>query len=404
MVTLFDITPIRSQAREALGAGPQQLDASEFDLEDLLVAVGAQLSESTRSKGLELVIDLPQELPRRVAGDPMRLRLILLNLGDKAIRLTEQGHVCLRLHPRDWHGDELLLHGEVHGSGGTTFWFAVRLRACPQAGGSGVSGSPTLSGRRVLVVDDRPLTRDVLQQNLQQMGCEVIACDNALQALAETVAADADGMPFEVVVVDQQMPYMNGIELAEIISSQGLGHRPVMLLLDGIDRGAGIWPEARRAGVQAVLTKPVLPKALFAALVAPPGVGQPVVTAPSRVADSAVLDTGRGLQLVAGKPHFYRSLLGRFIEGKAEAPGAIRAALVSGDVLLARRLAHTLKSSAAQIGAARLTEAARHLEHAIADDGSQAQLQTLIDEVGVALAQLLEHIDAFLTSEAVSTS
>ncbi|HNB42924.1 MAG TPA: response regulator [Burkholderiaceae bacterium] len=593
-------------------AGRLELDRHEFDLEELLATVGVQLSERANSRGLELVIDLAPDVPRRLIGDQVRLGQILLNLGGNALKFTEQGGACIRARVQQRDGEALLLRCEVEDSGigltaeqqgrlferfqqadssitrrfggtglglaiskhlaeamggeigvrsqpgqGSTFWFTVRLGV-----GTPViapwTRAAALKGKRALVVDDHATAREVLQDLLNQMGLEAQACPDALQALGEVTAAEADAQPFDVVLLDWQMPNIDGIELADLIRAQGCVHPPALVLVTGFDH-AELLPAAKAAGIQRVLAKPVTASVMYDALalvfdsaarmtpstshgeglgeaaalkgcralvvednelnrqvaaellaalglavdtaengaVALERVGQqtydvvlmdmqmpvmdglsatralrkrpeganlpilamtanamlsdrehcleagmndhiakpidpadltakllrwvrrgttaqpsPTLSAPPpprlapatppeaahsgpdapAAAAPAVLDREAGLRLTGGNAALYRSLLARFGEAQADTAAQLQAARLAQDSVLARRIAHSLKGSAAQLGAPALAAAASRLEQAIVDGQPDEQLDPLVEALGLEQTRLLAQL------------
>jgi len=592
-------------------AGRLELDRHEFDLEELLATVGAQLSERAASRGLELVIDVAPELPRRLIGDQVRLGQILLNLGGNALKFTERGGACIRARLQQLDGDALLLRCEVEDSGigltaeqqgrlferfqqadssitrrfggtglglaiskhlaeamggeigvrsqpgrGSTFWFTVRL----EVGAPVVAPwtrATALKGKRALVVDDHAPAREVLQALLHQMGLEAHTCADALQALGEVTAAEADAQPFDVVLLDWQMPAIDGIELADLIGAQSLVHPPALVLVTGFDHEE-LLPAAQAAGIQRVLTKPVTASVMFDSLalvfdsaarltpspsrgqglssttalrgcrallvednelnrqvaaelldalglvvdtaengaeaidqvhqqtydvvlmdmqmpvmdglsatralralpagahlpilamtanamlsdrercleagmndhiakpidpedltakllrwVAPrgpapqftaspeahpmsaqnaPAPAAPPPAPPSPASGLPVLDRDAGLHLTGGNVSLYNSLLGRFGKAQTETADQLRAARLAQDTALARRIAHSLKGSAAQLGAPALAEAAAQLEQAILDAQPDTQIARQVAALEQEQARLLAHL------------
>jgi two-component system sensor histidine kinase/response regulator len=144
---------------------------------------------------------------------------------------------------------------------GSRFWFTARLGL-----GSGTvlvrMPQPDLRGRRVLVVDDNDNARTVLRDTLSSMSFTVADVASGADALLAINAAEKSATPFDVVLLDWQMPGMNGIETAQHIQALDLDHRPKMAMVTAHTRD-DVVALARHVGVQDVLSKPASPSLLF---------------------------------------------------------------------------------------------------------------------------------------------
>jgi PAS domain S-box-containing protein len=299
-----------------------KLDAVDFDLRDLVETTTELLAESAHSKGLELVVDLPEALPRFWRGDPARLRQVLTNLVGNAIKFTARGWVEVRatVQPeaagagrlactirdtgigiapealgrifepfqqadgsttRKYGGTGLglaisrqiaeLMGGDIAVTSepgqGSTFLFTACLGAPAAARTEGTgAGAGALVGRRVLVVDDQELSRAVLVRQFVAWGMQVTAAGGGANALARLQMAARSGAPCELAVVDMQMPEVDGLTLAEAVRAEPelAATRLVMLtsLSDRLDMTT-----MRNAGVSACLIKPPRQARLYDAMV-----------------------------------------------------------------------------------------------------------------------------------------
>ncbi len=291
-------------------AGHVTLEAIDFDLHEQLERTLDIQGGAARKKGLLLVLDYSPSAPRLVNGDPIRLRQIVLNLLGNAIKFTEKGHVVLRVgalgeqptahrlrieiqdsgigiapeHQRNlfqrfaqadssttrrFGGTGLglaisrrlveLMHGEigiVSALGyGATFWFTVTL-GCAH----GVPPPPpplgTLDGRRVLVVDDNATNRKVFHHILHRWGLVHEAADSATGALRELIRATEARQPYDLILIDHQMPDVDGVDLARTIHcAPALGHPVLVMLTSGHERPR---PERmRESGLAACEFKPI---------------------------------------------------------------------------------------------------------------------------------------------------
>ncbi len=293
-------------------AGHLLLEQIEFDLYAVVESLNAMMAFKAHDKGLEFVCDLAPQTGRYFYGDPNRLTQILSNLLSNAIKFTAQGEVCLtvrRLQKQDgeavWlqftvsdsgmgiEADKLnklfqkfsqvdasmtrkfggtglglaickqlvqMMGGEIGVSSqmnaGTRFWFNIPL---PQAQTHDTPSVPDgLAGVRVLVVDDHPLTQAVLSDALRALGAEVSALGDGPSALQAVYTALSDKVPYALVLVDQQMPLMDGLALARAIRANPQLHTTQLLLL-GSTPCAHDMDEAAltQQGFAACLHKPV---------------------------------------------------------------------------------------------------------------------------------------------------
>ena len=266
-------------------AGRLVLESVDFDLHDQLERTIDLQSGPARKKGLELVLDFDTAAPRRANGDPVRLRQIVLNLLGNAIKFTEKGQVVLRVLPVANGADAHHLRIEIQDTGigitpahqanlfqrfvqadssttrrfgGTGLGLAISRRLAELMGGAiGVVSTAgegsifwitipfapaapppppellngSLAGRRVLVVDDNATNRKVFHHTLERWHATHAAADSATGALHKLRLAAATGAPYEILLLDHQMPDIDGLELArQICAAPELG-RPAMILL-----------------------------------------------------------------------------------------------------------------------------------------------------------------------------
>lgn len=327
-------------------AGKLSVESIAFNLEQTLSNVGEMVGEKAGEKGLELVIDVGRDVPQMLVGDPLRLSQVLVNLANNAVKFTERGEVALACRVLGETPEGVELEFEVRDTGigippqtcdllfrsfqqadesitrrfggtglglaisarlvslmggrigvrsepgkGSTFWFTTRMarsamqpqRAAPES----------LRGRRVLVVDDHEYARAVMVQMLQSMGFDTEDAVSGEAALRQVAQAREAGRPFDAVLLDWQMPQMDGIEAARRLRRQAggpmAGHPPALILVTAYCREEVI-AAARVAGMADVLAKPVSPSLLLDALTAalrPAVTPAPVPELPPRV-DRAV--------------------------------------------------------------------------------------------------------------------
>ncbi len=300
-------------------AGKLDLEQTDFELETVLDKIRVLFSEQAVAKGIELVFDIDTTLPTRLYGDAMRLGQVLLNFTSNAVKFTDHGSVLLRVRKVEETDADVLVRCEVRDTGvgiapeslsrlfgafeqadgsttrryggtglglaisqrlvhmmggtiqaeshpgeGSHFWFAVRLGKSRE-GFVRRRANGTLKGRRALVADDLAESREILGAILRDLGLRVETVTSGMEALAVIDSADRVADPFDVILLDWRMPELDGVETAARLRALPLRQPPAHLLVTAY---AQQLPEGEleRAGLQAVLVKPVTPSSVHDAL------------------------------------------------------------------------------------------------------------------------------------------
>jgi PAS domain S-box-containing protein len=294
-------------------AGKLELERTEFNVADLLGDTMRTLSLRAHQKGLELTCYVSRDVPRLAVGDPVRLRQVVLNLVGNAIKFTESGEVALRaerqsdterhvvlhvtvrdtgigipLHKqraifeafaqadssttREFGGTGLglpiaarlleLMHGRIwvesRPGRGSTFHFTAQFAKPKQkeARAAEQTQLDALAQLRVLVVDDNATNRRILEEMLSNWRLEPAAAQNATEALQMLQQAPSQGGRISLLLVDANMPRMDGFTLVRRIRRLKKFKRlPVVMLTSGPRPGDS--QRSRRLGVAAYLVKPV---------------------------------------------------------------------------------------------------------------------------------------------------
>jgi len=297
-------------------AGKLKVERISFDRDRMLEDVIGLVAERAAEKGLELTVNMADDVPANLLGDPLRLGQVLINFSSNAIKFTEKGEVEIRIDvpqsdqssvtlrfavrdtgigiseeqkaqlfqpfqqgdmstTRRYGGTGLglvisrrlaeLMGGEVGCESqpgvGSTFWFTARL-------GRGVATSrvllpePDLRGRRMLVVDDNDNAREVIRDMLRGMSFTVDVAASGAEAIARVSDAETQGHPFEIVYLDWQMPDKDGITTAQEIRALRLKRPPQLIMVTAYGRDELV-KSAGRAGIEDILIKPVTPSHLF---------------------------------------------------------------------------------------------------------------------------------------------
>ncbi|MEN8176992.1 MAG: response regulator [Pseudomonadota bacterium] len=291
-------------------ANKLQLIHEDFDLRQLLENTLEMVSAQAHRKGLELVPNLPPDLPQWVRGDAVRLRQILINLLGNAVKFTNQGEVRLGTRAVERRVDHLRLSFEVSDTGpginteqqkiifhafsqadgsttrshgGTGLGLAIAKRLVTLMGGQlelesapsegshfrftirldvaqeyrSESNDPQiLQGVQVLIVDDHAVNREILHKQVVAWGMRNASCASGHEALRILRQSASQQKPFQVILLDWHMPGMDGLELARQIQADASIPQPhiIMLSSSGFDPDSPLIKDAR---ITAFLQKPV---------------------------------------------------------------------------------------------------------------------------------------------------
>ena len=218
-------------------------------------------------------------------------------------------------------------------------------------------------GRLVLLVEDNPINQRVAQLYLDRAGCEVVSCSNGQEALAALEARR-----FDLVLMDVQMPVMDGLEATRLIRErEGINQRVPIVALTASGMKEQV-EECRASGMDEVMAKPIDRERLTTILDRyVPAVGSltgrhVVRPAPQPTEIRAEISLARFRELTAGDTVFARGLAASFVDSAGKALAAITTGLAAGDFRLVERAAHTLVGSSANVGATRLQAVAVAME------------------------------------------
>ena len=302
-------------------AGKLEIDAIDFNLGDSLGETMKTLSFRAHQKGLELAFEIKPDVPDGIVGDPGRLRQIIVNLVGNAIKFTEQGEVVVHVETESRTLDDIQLHFIVSDTGigispekqnaifeafnqadgsmtrkyggtglgltissrllelmdgriwvesepshGSRFHFTVRFVLQKVPARTIVPRDPTtLRDMRVLVVDDNATNRHILLKMLEKWHMKPSAVESGAKGMDSLREAKGLGRIFPLILIDAQMPDMDGFALAEAIKrNPDWRTATVMMLSSAGQRGDAI--RCRELGIAAYLTKPVRQSELLDAI------------------------------------------------------------------------------------------------------------------------------------------
>jgi len=303
-------------------AGKLDVELIPFDLGQVMDDLANLVGMNAEEKGLELLFALPPQLPMALIGDPSRLRQVLLNLGNNAVKFTERGEVAVAIDVAERDDASVLLRFEVRDTGigmnveqqqglfqpfsqadastsrrygGTGLGLAISRHLVRLMGGelvvestsgrgslfrfsvrfdlqTGPTAKPRalrhegLRGTRALIVDDNASAREVLAGMTAALGLNADTAADGQDALRLVALADASDQPYDLVLLDWKMPGMDGVECTRLLSQRESRRHPTptVLMLTAFSRDEALQRLAeQQLSVGAFLTKPVTPSTLF---------------------------------------------------------------------------------------------------------------------------------------------
>lgn len=410
-------------------AGRLTLEVIDFDLHALLKDVLALYRPRADAKGIALRLEIVGEPPDWVRGDSLRLRQILLNLLDNAIKFTAEGEVLLRAEA----GDENAIRFAVRDSGigipsavqehifqafaqadgsvsrkfggtglglaicrqltalmggelklesapnqGSTFYFSLRLVPGQQPNrrlsDHPENLPPQFPGMRILVAEDNPVNQKLAGFMLEDYGVEVLLADDGKAAyeLLENEAVD-------LVLMDCQMPEWDGLTASRAIRAREVEQqrRRLPILALSANATAGFEEICREAGMDDYLSKPLNEATLTAALRRwlPGGTARTSrreEVSPAAAPASAPFNLEKIHRLCRGDALKVAEMLTLFLESSEGLLSALAQALAARDLSQVARQAHQLKGASAYLGADEATELASAVETAAKADNIEA--------------------------------
>jgi signal transduction histidine kinase/CheY-like chemotaxis protein len=298
----------------AIEAGKLKLDPVPFPLYSTVSDMVRPLSVHAADREVEFIYDLSLGLPERVIGDPLRIRQVLINLVGNAIKFTREGEVSVRVELQEQKGHDIVLHFSVRDTGigipkerqkaifeaftqvdgtitrqfggtglgltiaarlvekmggriwveseegkGSTFHFTVSLQVDPAPVPLSASArSEDLRGVPVLIVDDNATNRRIFEETTRNWGMRPVMVESGEGALEALRDPSASPVPFRLILLDYQMPHMDGLQLAERVRKENLAPDATFVLLTSVGYPCDS-ETCRRLGIVQRLTKPVSP-------------------------------------------------------------------------------------------------------------------------------------------------
>ncbi len=442
-------------------AGKLEIEKVNFQLQSVLDNVSNLIGINEAEQNLELIIEVADDIPDELIGDPLRLGQILINLGNNAVKFTQQGRISINVMLEDRKDNQLTLHFCVSDTGigispehqqklfqsfsqadsstsrrygGTGLGLTISKKLTELMGGKiwVVSqpdegsdfhftvqtevGDPeqkkeihldakdkqidNFSGARVLLVEDNEINQELAKELLSDRGFIITSVWNGEEAV-DILQKEH----FDVVLMDIQMPVMDGYTATLIIRNQDkFKELPIIAMTANIMEGDRT--KAKAAGMDDHIGKPLDVNELFTVLTKwiSPNKPKEVEVASAKMEPETSypfhkligIDTDKGLEIARNRPEFYIKLLTLFRDSQHNFHNDFLMEQQSDDPNGAMRAAHSLKGSAANIGAITLGDAARALEMACHEHNSEDEISERLKKVTVELAPVIAGLDDFL--------
>ncbi len=300
-------------------AGKFKLDPVEFAFRDSMIDSLKLLAIRAYRSGLELLCDIPSDIPDVLIGDPLRLRQILMNLVGNAIKFTKKGEIVVRMRVESCSNQTVMLHITVKDTGigipadklksifdpfvqadgsttrnygGTGLGLAIcshlvelmqgtiwaesefgkgsifHFTACLATPGTPqcwtTPAHAMLQGQRVLIVDDSRESANILTDALNAIGLRGSAVCDAGRALEHIDRAERSDVPFDFALIDAKLQEVDGITLARHLRERNRTSPTIVMILPPVDRQAEL-EQMRELGIQSYITKPFKPEDLVKA-------------------------------------------------------------------------------------------------------------------------------------------
>ena len=386
-------------------AGKLAIEQVAFSPAALVQGVTALFQARALEKDLQLTLLLPDHAPAALLGDPTRIRQILLNLVDNAIKFTHQGEVELRaiFETRDGmigcrfsvRDSGIGMNSETQSRlfqafsqadssttrhyGGTGLGLAISSRLAGLMGGQLTVESEPGKGScftlflqlpatnlplaelaeqsviqlqgRILMVEDHPVNQKVLSHQLREMGLQYAVAANGTQAL-DLLSSET----FDLVLMDWQMPEMDGLEATRRIRQLSTDARHIPIIALTANANAGFREACLAAGANDYLSKPYTEAALAALLV------QWLPQAGTAVVPASLLDLPALHARYPGNPQLVHDLETLFVSTTEASLAALKREIEQRHTDTCRKEAHALKGAAASVMATAIQEGAARIE------------------------------------------
>jgi signal transduction histidine kinase/DNA-binding NarL/FixJ family response regulator/HPt (histidine-containing phosphotransfer) domain-containing protein len=441
-------------------AGKMDMESVGFHLDDVLDNVSTLITIKAEEQGLNLIFQTPSEIPRFLQGDSLRLGQVLINLSNNAVKFTAKGSVTIETTLIGETPERFTLQFAVHDTGiglskeqigklfksfsqadssttrkfggtglgltiskrlvemmngkiwvesepgkGSSFIFTAEfghgdeaeITARSSQKGYDEAALTSIQGARILLVEDNEINQQVAKEILENAGFVVDIAEDGKQAVTAV-----EKIPFDLVLMDIQMPVMDGYEATQTIRKNPQ-FKDLPILAMSASAMTQDLEESLSVGMNGHVAKPIEMQQLFSALLkwikpgereVKPGIRQKalgnkeIVDLPDKLPG---INIKMGLSRVGGNKKLYRDLLIKFHRDNQDITEQISKALDEKDNELAQRLAHTVKGVAGNIGAGDVQMAAEVVEMKIKNKeikGLKDPMLMLKEKLSVPMAKL----------------
>ena len=445
-------------------ADKMDLEAVSFNLRRLLRETIRALEARALDKGLAVSVDIHDDVPAFVVGDPTRLRQVMTNLFGNAVKFTERGQVAVELVLAALSDNEVSLTFSVRDSGvgippekmasifdpfaqadvstsrrfggtglglaicrrlvglmggslavdsevgrGSVFRFSARFGRTTQVEDDDSVASPAASnqlrpGLQVLLAEDNPTNQKFALAVLEKAGCHVVLAQDGEKAVQTACCGR-----FDVILMDVEMPRLDGFAATRALRERGIEAPIVGLTAHAIK---GFRDQCLQAGMNDYLSKPIRGRDLRAKLaeiqqtlsagMAPPAALPTPADEPAATSANPVFDQTRALEIMDGDQDGLLMML-TLVRDQARTDGAaILSAIAAADARSVKTASHRLKSSLGQIAALQAWEICATVEAAAAES-SLPKLAALEEPLRTALSALEPAISTYLAAHAADS-
>ena len=349
-------------------AGKLEIEKTNFHLDEVLNNVDTLVSQKVGEKGLEIHFRTPPDVPQKLVGDPLRLGQVLLNLVANAVKFTETGEIVVSTELVVREGEQVRLRFSVKDTGigmskeeqarlfqpftqadgsmtrkyggtglglaiskqlvecmggeismesnpgvGSTFTFAVPFGCRPEAETRKRRLPVSTLGLKVLVVDDSPTAQDIMKSMLTSMSLDVTVVSSGKAALK--ALEDRENF-YDLVLLDWEMPDMDGFETARQIKTRLFSHKAPKIFLATAYGRDELMHRAEVLGLDAFLIKPISESLLFNTIMeAFSHEGLPAITPASKTVADAAKGIGGARVLVVEDNEINQQVAQEILEG-----------------------------------------------------------------------------------------
>jgi PAS domain S-box-containing protein len=417
-------------------AGKMMLESIPFDLGPIFSACQSMMLPKAKQKNLQLHFYSEPFIGRKLLGDPTRLRQILINLLSNAIKFTHIGTVKISVVRKETFNDSIVLHFEIKDSGigmtteqieiihepfvqadssttreygGTGLGLAITKKIINEMGGNlMIESTPGLGSKfyfdlifktidvpeniekesaethklempvfdhEILLFEDNEMNQQVICERLNQIGIKAVVAENGQVGVDIVRNRLQNGeKQFDLIFMDIHMPVMDGLEASTIISRLNIESPIVALTANIMDNDIGVY---KKHGMIDYLSKPFKSQELWRCLL--------------KYLTPVDLKNGKNSQIQEDDEKLKTQLRSRFVKSNHDKFNEISAAIKEGDIQLAHRLVHSLKSNAGMLEKTGLQNIAAEAEAILKNneipdtkhmEALESALKSVLDEIG----------------------